>query len=101
MSGVVHRFYCARCDRFMYGETLEALAAHTNYHATAFHPADFAAWNESNIPLSSNYGAPPSQPLCLPEYTEPFGTTSRRGSVLPVLTDEDKNMLAEAHIRWD
>ena len=51
--------------------------------------------------LSINYGAPPSQALVRHEYTEPHGTTTKRGTILPALSDEDKAMLAEAHIRWD
>ena len=101
MSGVVHRFYCNRCDRFMYGENIAELAKATNYHAISFHPADFSSWNQDNIVLSINYGAPPSQALVRHEYTEPHGTTTKRGTILPALSDEDRAMLAEAHIKWD
>ena len=99
MSGVVHRFYCNRCDRFMYGENLAELAKATNYHAISFHPADFSSWTPDGITLSVNYGAPPSQ--ALPRYTQPFGTTSRRGTVALNITDEDRAMLAAGRVKWD
>lgn len=90
MSGVVHRFYCSRCDRFMYGENLMELAKATNYHAISFHPADFSSWNQDNIVLSINYGAPPSQTL--PLYTQPYQNRN--------LTEEDQKFLAVARIKW-
>jgi hypothetical protein len=100
---VVHRFYCNRCDRFMYGEDLVELAKAVNYHATAFHPADFANWSATNITASVNYGAPPNQlpAKTLPQYIEPHGTTTKKDSVLPELTFDDKAMLAAGHVRWD
>lgn len=93
-----HKYYCSRCDRFMYGVTLAELAINVNYHATSLHPSDFSNWTVSSIVDSANYSVPPSS--VLPQYTEPYGTTSKRGSVLPTLTEDDKAMLAEAKISW-
>jgi hypothetical protein len=99
MAGVVHRFYCNRCDQFMYGEDPRELATAVNYHATTRHPADFANWDSQTILASANYAAPPSRTL--PQYTIPHGTTSRKHAALPELTDEDRAMLAEGYVRWD
>lgn len=98
MSGSMHRFFCVRCDRYLYGEDTTELAINLNRHATSFHPSDFANWTAQNIVSSTQYSPPPSN--ILPQYTVPFGTTSRSGSVLPALTEADKKMLEEAHIKW-
>lgn len=98
MAGM-HKFFCVRCDRHIYGEDTVKLSVNLNHHATTFHPSDFSNWTGLNILESCHYSPPPSN--ALPQYTQPFGTTSRAGTVLPALTDEDKDMLVKAHIKWD
>jgi len=98
MADSIHKYYCIRCDRFIYENTLAKLAVQVNYHATAFHPSDFANWTDANIASSTQYSGT-SGPL--PEYLAPFGTTSRRVSVLPDITADDRAMLAEGHVKWD
>jgi hypothetical protein len=98
MADSIHKYYCTRCDKFLYENTLPRLATTVNYHVTAFHPSDFANWTETSITSSTQYSGT-SGPL--PEYLQPYGTTARRGSVLPVLTVEDRAMLAAGHVIWD
>lgn len=103
MADPVHRYYCSPCDRMIYGETLASLASAVNYHATAFHPADFANWTAGNIVSSTRYSPPPS--LVLPQYTRPHGTTTKNlwGDAVkePVLTALDRKMLKEGLVAWD
>ena len=98
MADSIHKYFCTRCDKFIYENNLVQLAASVNYHVTAFHPSDFANWTETSITISTQYSGT-SGPL--PEYLQPYGTTSRRGSVLPALTVEDRAMLAAGHVIWD
>jgi hypothetical protein len=99
MANPLHKFYCMRCGMCLYGETLAELARNVNYHATSLHPSDFANWTESTISASAHYSVSVhSTPL--PQYRQPFGTTSRAGSLLPMLSESDKKMLEEAKIRW-
>ena len=99
MSGPMHRYFCVRCDRYLYGADTVELAIELNRHATSFHPADFANWTAGTIVGHVHYSPPPGN--ILPQYVEPFGTTSRRGSVLSALSEFDKKMLKEAHILWE
>jgi len=95
MADHIHKYYCTRCERFMYGETLAVLAQAVNYHATAFHPSDFANWTAENIAGSTQYTAA-SGPL--PQYLTVHGTTSKH---LPAITEADRAMLAAGHVKWD
>jgi hypothetical protein len=94
MANLIHKYYCTRCERFVYGENLGILANAVNYHATAFHPSDFANWTADNIVSSTCYSGVEGP---LPQYLVPHGTTSKR---VPEITDEDRAMLAEAKIKW-
>jgi hypothetical protein len=96
---VVHRFYCARCDRFMYGQTVTELATGANYHATSLHPADFANWTPLTIVASSHYAAP--QSTTQPQYLVPHGVTSHRAPLVADITEADRQMLKAGHILWD
>jgi hypothetical protein len=89
-----HKYYCPRCDRYLYGESPTHLAIAVNYHATAYHPQDCSTWTSSGIVLSKQYEAAAGP---LPQYLEPHGTTSKK---VPVLTDEDKAMLKRACVAW-
>ena len=95
MADLIHKYYCTRCDRFVYGETLAVLANAVNYHATAFHPSDFSNWTAENIVSSTQYTGIAGP---LPQYLAVHGTTSKR---IPPITDEDRAMLAEGHVKWD
>ena len=95
---VVHRFHCARCDRFIYGQTLAELATGVNYHATSTHPSDFANWTPETVIASLHYSSPMS--AVLPQYLVAHGTTSHRTSLVPDITDADRRMLAEGHVKW-
>jgi hypothetical protein len=95
MADTIHKYYCTRCDRFQFGETLGALAASVNYHANAFHPSDFANWTSANIESSSQYSGGPGP---LPQYLAVHGTTSKQE---PSITDADRAMLAAGHVKWD
>ena len=88
-----HKFYCARCNRFLYAETLPYLANAINYHATTSHPSDFCGWTETNIVSSVNYSSagPP------PQYLVPHGTAQNS---LHNLTEDDKSFLKRARIKW-
>lgn len=94
-----HRYYCGRCDRFLCAENLASLAAQVNTHAQAVHPTAFANWTAEGVLHSSQYSGTLGAPL--PQYLAPHSTTTRRVPVLPDLTDADKAMLAEAHVKWD
>lgn len=94
MADLLHKYYCTRCDRFIYENTLVKLATMVNYHATAFHPSDFANWNEGNITSSAQYSGAPGP---LPEYLAVHGTTSKRE---PTITDADRAMLKAGHVAW-
>ena len=97
MASLSHSYYCTRCHRFLYGETLASIAAQVNAHMTAFHPAEFAKWDENGITHSANY----STHGALPEYLVPHGTTSHRVPVLPSITDADRAMLKAGYVKWD
>jgi len=84
MADLIHKYYCTRCERFVYGENLGILANAVNYHATAFH-----------ITSSTQDSGTPGP---LPQYLAPHGTTSKR---VPQITDEDRAMLMENLIKWD
>ena len=94
MADLIHKYYCTRCERFIYGENLVVLANAVNYHATAFHPSDFANWQAENITRSSQYTGTAAP---LPQYLVPHGTTSKRE---PIITEADRAMLAEGHVKW-
>ena len=95
MADIIHKYYCIRCDRFVYGENLVVLANAVNYHATAFHPSDFANWTADGIASSARYSGSAGP---LPQYLVPYGTTSKK---VPTITAADRAMLAEGHVEWD
>ena len=105
MADSIHKYFCVRCDKFIYENNLMQLAASVNYHATAFHPSDFANWTETSIVTSTQYSGTPGP---LPEYLEPYGTASRKDSVthllkdlgIPLITEADLTFLAENKIKW-
>ena len=94
MADLIHKYYCTRCDRFVYGENLVVLANAVNYHATAFHPSDFANWTADGIVSSSQYSGSAGP---LPQYLVPHGTTSKRE---PVITEADRVILARGRVKW-
>lgn len=98
MAGAMHKFFCVRCDRYLYGEDTILLATEVNRHASSYHPADFANWTSQTVVASAHYSPPPGN--ILSQYTQPFGTASCAGTVLPALSEYDKKMLQEAHIKW-
>lgn len=97
-----HQYFCVRCSRSLYAETPGALASRVNEHSCKLHPADFANWTADGIVLSAQYSGPHAD-RTRPEYTVPFGTTSRsepRLSKLPDLTAEDRRFLERALVKW-
>lgn len=90
-----HKYYCARCDRYLFGESRAHLATAVNYHAMTTHPSDFANWTPDTIITSCNYEGV-SGPL--PQYLTPHGTTSK---AIPSITDEDRAMLKAGNVSWD
>jgi hypothetical protein len=94
MADSAHKFYCFRCDRYLFGDSLTSLATGVNGHNTSTHPADFASWTAEGITHSTNYSG--SGPL--PAYIVPYGTTSKK---ILTITDEDRAMLAAGHVKWD
>ena len=94
MADIIHKYYCTRCERFVYGESLTILANEVNSHATGFHPSDFAKWTEANITRSSQYTGT-AGPLL--QYLAVHGTTSKRE---PAITEADRAMLAEGRVKW-
>jgi hypothetical protein len=89
-----HKYYCIRCDRFLYEQTPALLAITVNLHAAAYHPTDCSSWTAEGITLSAHY-TNSSGPL--PQYLEPHGTTSKREIKI---TKEDEAMLQRAGIKW-
>jgi len=98
MANPLHKFYCVRCGLQLYGADAADLACNVNHHAKVWHPSDSSSWTADLIQRSKHYSTSPSQVLA--SYTVPYGTTSRSGSVLPALSEFDKKLLEEAHIRW-
>jgi len=96
---VVHRFHCARCDRFIYGQTLDELATGVNYHATSMHPADFSNWTPPTITASLHYSTPMS--AVLPQYLVAHGVSSHRAPLVPDITEADRQMLKVGRVLWD
>ena len=97
MADLVHKYFCTHCTLYIFGETLVHLAGNVNFHAIAHHPADFSNWTAANIESSTQYSKAAGP---LPQYLAVHGTTSQRTSILPEITDADRAMLAEAHIKW-
>ena len=101
MTDDSHRYYCAYCRRFVFGDAPGQLAMRVNSHNSSHHPADFANWTDLGIVMSAQYMGPISAPLV--KYTLPFGTTSRSG-VTPAkvydITDEDRKFLKQALVLW-
>ena len=95
MADCIHKYFCTRCDKFLYENTLGRLATTVNYHVTAFHPSDFANWTETSITSSTQYSGSPGP---LPQYLVVHGTTSKH---LPTITDADRAMLEAGHVLWD
>lgn len=119
MPDEVHKYYCPSCNRNLYGESLKILANALNRHNELAHPADCCTWTEQGIAHSGFYTGPgfvtrsatPEEKRVaagtasgpLREYTEPYGTTSRGewgGAKAPVLTEDDKIMLAKGLVKW-
>jgi hypothetical protein len=94
MADVIHKYYCIRCEKFLYSDSRLRLAIDLNYHNTAQHPADFAAWTERNIISSMQYVGEAGP---LPQYLEAHGTTSKR---VLTITDEDRAMLKAGGVAW-
>jgi hypothetical protein len=95
MSSSAHKYFCVRCQLYIYGETLASLAKQVNLHASVFHPQDFSHWDEKGIVLSEQYTCTAAP---LPQYLVPHGTTSKR---ISEITDEDRAMLKAGHVAWD
>jgi hypothetical protein len=94
-----HRYYCQRCDRFLYGALLADIVSAVNIHASCFHPSDFSKWTEKDIILSAQY-------TCIfgevPPYLLSQGIVAASTVVtLPEITAADKEMLAKGKVRWD
>lgn len=89
-----HKYYCTRCDRYLYGESLTHLATAANYHATAYHPSDFAQWTAEGITHSTQYEGATGP---LPEYVVPYANVEQRALTI---TEDDRAMLQRAGVGW-
>lgn len=89
-----HKFYCSRCNRFLYAETVLGLVTAVNYHAVTTHPADCSNWTVSGIAASVNYSS--AGPL--PQYLAPYNSPAKKTLTI---TEEDRKMLAAGRVRWD
>jgi hypothetical protein len=98
MENITHKYYCTRCERFVFGATLHELVHGVNRHISACHPSDYAAWTVEGMPHSKNYtGSAPS-----PEYlVQATSTAIQKAPVLPALTASDREQLKVWGIRWD
>lgn len=102
MAEFIHKYYCEHCRQYIFGDTAAMLAMGVNLHNSAMHPADFSTWTAGGIVLSTRYSGPGF--AALPQYTKPFGTTSRSeggDTKLPQITKADRELLAKGHVRWD
>lgn len=105
MSSIVFKYYCQYCKQYVVGDSLEKLCGNLNRHNDEKHPMEWASWRSETIMRSANYmgmGGP------MPEYLEPYGTTSKRKSPewgdaakAPDITERDKIMLLKGHVKWD
>ena len=108
-----HSYYCAYCQYSLYGASTEALAAALNKHNERYHPADCTNWTATGVTLSVHYTDPAGVAWTnkvtkrdgpLPQYTEPYGTTSKRewgdAKSAPNLTAADQTLLTGMKIKW-
>ena len=99
-----HMYYCSYCQRSLFGETLGLLAKNVNNHNTIFHPADFTDWGADTISLSAHYvHASDSSRKTLPQYTVPFGATTKSewgDAKAPTITEDDRALLAKNGVKW-
>jgi hypothetical protein len=101
------KYYCHYCSIFIFGDGPDRLARNVNDHNDIHHRFETNNWTALSITHSSYYVDPvlmKTPPGALARYTEPHGLTSQRewGDALrpPDITDEDRAMLAKAHIKW-
>lgn len=106
-----HSYYCTHCRLYIYEGTPKRLAERVNNHNNLQHPFDWSNWTEGGIVLSAQYRhigahehAPEAARRVLSQYTEPFGTTSRRewgdAKNVPTITDADRRLLAQGLVKW-
>ena len=98
----VHRYECANCRIFIYGETVDRLSVDVNQHNHQHHPSDCDTWTSSQIVKSSRYRNPDVfASTARPEYTVSHGTTQNSIKTIDQkVTDADRNLLAELKVKW-
>lgn len=102
MKDTSDRYYCTHCERFFYGNNLNDLARTINGHNDRLHPAEFSGWTGNNIVKSSHYHG--SAEISRVTAETPSQRTTQRDDqnqdALPSLTDDDKQFLAKALVKW-
>jgi len=114
MSEAVHKYFCGYCNIFIFGETPARLAGNLNSHNGYKHPADCDNWTGDRIIQSSHYWPPMGEQeidevakelKALPQYTTPYGTTSKNGDWgdakhPPDITRFDIELLSLNRVKW-
>jgi hypothetical protein len=91
MSSEVHRYYCTTCKRNLCAAGPDALAKDVNWHNAAYHPGFCMGWNAHLIVGSNQYNISEAS-TARAEHTKPYQDVR--------ITDDDKDLLAKAHIKW-
>ena len=94
----MHKFYCRRCEIFIYADNLELLANRLNYHNEVKHPNLFRFYIPETIIRSDDYSTTDGMP---PSYVGHASPRLRLNAAAPELTSDDRALLAGMKIRWD
>jgi hypothetical protein len=98
MAEVVHKYLCAYCKLYVFGETTANLASTVNSHNTRMHPTDFANWTPEGITHSKQYSGLNGP---LPQYLKPYAQSKEWGDAKPPdISERDKIFLSTNGIKW-
>jgi hypothetical protein len=100
LPNIVNKFYCERCNEYVFAEMMDKLAERLNYHNTMRHPDLYAKWTPEQIRQSRNYEAADAPPAYLAKHSRYDNTDWGTGKT-PDLTPEDRTWLTGLCIRWD
>lgn len=96
---MTHKFYCERCNVFVYADTMDKLSERLNLHMTLKHPDLYSHWTPVLIEKSANYETADGPPAYLAKSPR-YDNTDWGSGKKPELTDDDKKWLQGVLIKW-
>jgi hypothetical protein len=98
---VTHKFFCDFCHRYILADTLPRLAVTLNAHNQGLHPEVKLPYSPAEIQNSVNYSAMMQAPTYVEKIVaKDSGMSWGTARKPPVITEEDRKLLAAGRVKW-